>query len=198
MPGGEKSLAPDAAAGHDTAVIVGDVVSLRAVTRDELRQVYEWEQDPDHMATVDSRPYVPRNFEDWLRVWDEPRSFSHALFGISEGSAVDGRLLGTCNLWQIDDYHRNAHVGIGLAEAYRGHGYGRAALELLVRFAFRNRGLHRLSLETLEHNSAMRRCAERVGFVAEGRLRQNAWSAGAYVDEVLYGLLAAEWRTRQG
>ncbi len=39
-------------------------MSVRPVTREELRQIYDWEQEPDHTATVDIRPFVPRNYDD--------------------------------------------------------------------------------------------------------------------------------------
>jgi RimJ/RimL family protein N-acetyltransferase len=40
----------------------------------------------------------------------------------------------------------------------------------------------------------MLRSAERNGFVREGVLRSAAWVMGEFVDEVLLGLLAEEWK----
>jgi len=74
---------------------------------------------------------------------------------------------------------------------------GRDAIEVICRFGFEIRGLERLSLETLEVNAPMRATATACGFVEEGRLRSAAWHLGRRVDEMLYGLLSAEWLARQ-
>jgi RimJ/RimL family protein N-acetyltransferase len=54
--------------------------------------------------------------------------------------------------------------------------------------------LHRLQLETLADNQAMLATATHCGFVIEGTARQAAWVDGAFVDEVVLGLLVDEWR----
>ena len=65
---------------------------------------------------------------------------------------------------------------------------------MLCRYAFDVHGLHRVSLETLATNTAMRTAALACGFVEEGTLREAAWVMGHRVDEVVYGLLATQWR----
>ncbi len=177
----------------------GEHVALRPVRRDELPVLYGWDQDADLVAMTDADPYRPDTYEDWVKRWDEPPPGKVAFFGIQEGVADDGRLIGRCHLWRIDECNRNAHIGITLgAGTDRGKGLGREALSLLVDYGFRLRGLHRLQLETFAHNPAMRRCAEAVGFTEEGRLRESGWAAGRFGDDVIHGLLAREWRTRPG
>jgi len=34
----------------------------------------------------------------------------------------------------------------------------------------------------------------KVGFIAEGRLREHCWVRGRYEDEAAMGLLRSEWR----
>jgi RimJ/RimL family protein N-acetyltransferase len=43
----------------------------------------------------------------------------------------------------------------------------------------------------------MQATAVACGFVEEGRMRSAAWHLGRRVDEVVYGLLADEWRQRR-
>ena len=63
----------------------------------------------------------------------------------------------------------------------------------LCEYGFAVRGLHRLQVETLASNAAMIRAASRAGFVHEGRLRRAAWVSGEFADEVILGMLAADW-----
>ena len=104
-------------------------------------------------------------------------------------------LAGDAVLWGIDLHNRNAHIGLGLRPALR-RGLGRDIVRTLCDYAFSTRGLHRVGLETLADNTAMIGAAEALGFVREGLLRQAGWVNGGFLDEVVFGLLADEWRRR--
>lgn len=105
-----------------------------------------------------------------------------------------GTLIGNAALWGIDNHSRFAHLGLGLLPAARGKGFGTDVVAVLCHYGFVVRGLQRLQIETLSDNAAMLRAAERNGFVREGVLRSAAWVLGEFLDEVLLGLLAQEWK----
>lgn len=106
-------------------------------------------------------------------------------------------LAGDAVLWGIDQHSRVAHIGVSLRAQFRGKGLGLDVVRVLCHYGFVIRGLHRLQAETLADNDAMIAAASRAGFVAEGRLRRSAWVNGDYADEVIFGLLADEWRREQ-
>lgn len=81
--------------------------------------------------------------------------------------------------------------------AARGRGFGTDALRVACIYGFRVRGLHRLGLETVATNKAMRKAAQSACFVREGRQRQAAWVLGERVNDILYGLLHSECRQQQ-
>ena len=56
-------------------------------------------------------------------------------------------------------------------------------LQLLCRYGFVVRGLHRLQIETLVDNLPMLAAAAGVGFLTEGARRQAAWAKGSFTDE---------------
>ncbi|MZD05067.1 GNAT family N-acetyltransferase [Streptomyces sp. SID5785] len=106
---------------------------------------------------------------------------------------ADDTLVGSAQLWGIDLHNRTAHIGLGLRPGARGKGYGTDVVAVLCHYGFVARGLHRLQIETLADNGPMLRSAERNGFVREGVLRSSAWVMGEFLDEVVLGLLAADW-----
>lgn len=170
-------------------MIRGQSIALRAVREDERPLIYASRQDPDAVAMVDNRPYRPLSLQDWSAARGGPRDDSD-FFVIQEGLEEAGPMIGGCSLWDVDLHNRSAHIGMGLHDpAHRGRGYGLQALRLIVDYAFRHRGLHRVQLETLDHNTPMRRCALAAGFTEEGRLRASGWCDGRFADEILYGLL---------
>ena len=84
-------------------------------------------------------------------------------------------------------------VGIGLFPGSRGEGVGTEALGLLTDFLFGEEGARRVQLSTDVDNAAMRRAAEKVGYVLEGVLR-DYWPAsnGEARDHTLYAITKAD------
>ncbi len=113
-----------------------------------------------------------------------------AIFSVVE--LAGGELAGDAVLWSIDLHNRMAHIGLGLRPAFRGRGLGTDVVRAMCEYGFSVRGLHRLQIETLVTNAAMIKAAERAGFTHEGTLRRAAWVTGEFLDEVIYGLLAAD------
>ncbi|GGW54393.1 MULTISPECIES: GNAT family N-acetyltransferase [Streptomyces] len=136
------------------------------------------------------RPITPGSKDSRLVVDDKEEG--HVPFSVVELDG--GTLVGTAVLWGIDTHNRTAHLGLGLLPSARGKGYGTDTVTALCHYGFVVRGLHRLQIETLSDNAAMLRSAERNGFVREGVLRSSAWVMGEFLDEVLLGLLAADWK----
>lgn len=64
---------------------------------------------------------------------------------------------------------------------------------LLLDHAFGRLGIHRVRATAYETNPASRRVLEKLEFTEERRAREAAYSDGAWVDKVWFGLLAGEW-----
>jgi RimJ/RimL family protein N-acetyltransferase len=171
-------------------VLTGERVTLRPVSPDDLPTLYAWRIDLDTWsATTDQAPYG-MTFELYReRAEAKARNEVDAEF-VAE---VDGTVVGRGGLFAFDVLARNAEVGMAFGPEHRGKGYGTETLRLLVDFGFRHRNLRRIWLETLASNTAAVRCYTKAGFVEEGRLREQAWVAGAYEDMLRMGLLRSEW-----
>ena len=60
---------------------------------------------------------------------------------------ADGKYIGGCGLFHFEWTARTCEVGIGIGDAaYRGRGYGRDALRVLLAYAFRLRNLRKVWL----------------------------------------------------
>ncbi|MEU6197983.1 GNAT family protein [Streptomyces sp. NPDC047061] len=175
-------------------MLTGSTVGLRARHEEDFPVLRaELYNDVVHSSRSDDRPWRPVAPGS-----QDPRlSVDHKDEGSVRFSVVElagGTLVGSAVLWGIDNHNRSAHLGMGLLPASRGKGYGTDTVAVLCHYGFVVRGLHRLQVETLSDNAAMLGAAERNGFVREGVLRSSAWVMGEFLDEVLLGLLAREWR----
>jgi RimJ/RimL family protein N-acetyltransferase len=168
-------------------------IKLRARVEADVPILHaELYEDVAIRSQADSRPWRPVSLGTAASPYavGEP-SDDAAVFSVVE--LASGELAGDAVLWGIDLHNRAAHLGLGLLPAFRGRGLGTDVVRVLCEYGFAVRGLHRLQIETLAANTAMITAAERGGFTHEGTLRQAAWVTGEFLDEVIYGLLAADW-----
>ncbi|MFQ5763363.1 MAG: GNAT family N-acetyltransferase [Rhodospirillales bacterium] len=105
--------------------------------------------------------------------------------------------VGVASLYEPDLARGVARYSIVIGDRkYWGQGLGTAVTRQVMAHAFMALGLRKVVSDILEPNTAARVIHERAGFAEEGRLRQNAWRDGEWVDCILMSLLHQEWRQR--
>lgn len=171
----------------------GELTGLRARQDSDIPVLHSGLYDD--VATrvrADSRPWYPIPPGPGSPYQVTGQGDHAACFSVVE--LATGELAGEALLWGIDLHNRSAHIGISLLPAFRGRSLGTDAVRGLCRYGFAIRGLHRLQIETLADNVAMIQVAIQAGFAREGILRRSAWTDGDFADEVILGLLAADWQ----
>lgn len=176
-------------------VLRGRAVVLRGIERADVAQLHEWAGEPATWGLTSAAPWVPHTTADALAWYDDGERWKATAKDVPFAVEAEGALAGSVSLWGIDTLSRSGHLGIALGPHARGRGWGSDSCRVLLEYAFRMRGLHRVHLEVLAPNEAAVRAYERVGFVHEGRRRESAWVDGVFVDELLMGVLEREWRT---
>lgn len=73
-------------------------------------------------------------------------------------------------------------------------GYGKLATVAICRYAFMVLGLHKIYLIANESNISARKLYEHVGFVLEGKMRDEKLVKGAYENRFYYGLLKSDFK----
>jgi RimJ/RimL family protein N-acetyltransferase len=175
----------------------GGKAGLRARIQADVAVLHaELYDDVATRSRADSRP--------WRPVPPGGAAGPYAVGGPGDGAdcfsvveLASGELAGEALLWGIDLRNRAAHVGLSLRPVFRGRGLGTDVVQVLCGYGFTVRGLNRLQVDTLAGNAAMIRAASRAGFTQEVRLRRSAWVDGGFTDEVIMGMLAAEWNARR-
>lgn len=131
--------------------------------------------------------------------WYEKQAFEPAPDAISFTirTLADDRLIGQIELDGIRWNHGDAYVGIGIGPGDWGKGYGTDAMRILLRYAFTELNLHRVTLTVFEYNPRAIRSYEKAGFKYEGRVRKFLVRDGKEYDMVHMGILRREWLALQ-
>ena len=111
--------------------------------------------------------------------------------------AADTVFIGWCSLARWDPVYRSAKLGYCLDDTAWGGGFATEAADALLQWAFDTLDLNRVQAETDTRNTASSRVLEKLGFVREGRLREDCIVDGEVSDSWVYGLLRREWKRAQ-
>ena len=178
-------------------MISGKKVRLRAFREDDLKNVLAWLNNPAVTRYLSSmRPWSVVEERGWLdRAMrnDDPTAVTYVI------ESADGEYAGSIGLMHIDGRNRRAEVGVVIARPEDwGRGMGTEAMILMLRHAFEEMNLHRVTLRVYTFNDRAQRSYGKIGFVEEGRLREDTYRHGAWHDTVLMGILADEFFARHG
>jgi RimJ/RimL family protein N-acetyltransferase len=107
------------------------------------------------------------------------------------GSAV---VVGDVGLCWTSDVHRQAEIWYAFLPAHHGHGYATEAAAAMVDLAFSGLEAHRVSAQIDARNAASAALLERLGMRRQAHLVENEFVKGEWTDEVIYAVLAREWK----
>lgn len=159
--------------------------------------------DAETLAAYRSKPAVAL-----YQSWRAPYSVERARYAIETMAAADpeqpgwfqyavelaaaGTHIGDVGV-NLNDNLRQAEIGYTIAPEQQGRGYATEAVRALLDHLFRMRGLHKVSAECDARNVASARVLERLGFTREGLLRGHTWIKDEWTDDLIYGLLEADY-----
>lgn len=175
----------------------GDDVTLRPIEREDVEFLQRAMNDP--------RVWRPALDIDPMNR-DQGEEFFENVIVDSDGVhclACDGKEpLGVVSLTESrygpseTARSRDAELAYWFLPEHHGQGYGSDAAARMIRYAFEDRNLRRVSARLGSFNDASAGLLESLGFEREGTQREAAWFRGEYHDMLWYGLLREEWRAR--
>lgn len=162
-----------------------DWASLRARSRGFLAP---WEPTwpPDALSRSSYRSRLARYTDDWRT----DQGYNFFIFH-SDETLVGG--VGLSNIRR--GVAETASLGYWIGEPFARRGFMTAALPLVLDFAFRRLGLHRVEAACLPSNVPSRALLLRTGFGQEGYARRYLLIDGKWQDHLLFAILREDWRT---
>jgi len=182
-------------------ILKGALVQLGAVDPDEYSKAFaHWRRDSELMRLMDAsttRLDSQKNTQKTIEKELEDQKVNQYFFTIR--TLAEDKLIGDIGLNIVNWAGRDAFVGLGIGERdFWGRGYGTDAMKAILRYAFMEVNLRRVTLTVFEYNPRAIRSYEKAGFRHEGRMRGFLNREGKRWDELFMGILREEWMENNG
>lgn len=129
---------------------------------EDIKKILSWNDTTEAFLKQWSNFTYPLTEEQYL---ERIKSDDFFVFSIN----YDGTLVGTIQIFKINNESRTARVGCYLINPQmRGKGIGTSALELLTDYAFKEMGLDTLELGVFDYNIGAIKCYQNAGFIKTG------------------------------
>lgn len=157
-----------------------------------------WTHDAEFMRLMELtpiRPLSPASVKTHYEAFEKEMREQKTLFYFSILARDDNRLIGKALIEYVDWSSGNGYIRLGIGEAEsRCKGYGTQALSLLLRYAFDELNLFRVTAVVPAYNNCALRLLHKFGFVEEARRHKALFRDGEFWDVIGFGLLNEEWR----
>ena len=189
--------------GIDTQLFEGKLIRLAPIDHEKDPEVESrWTHDLALMRALSLQPALPfssaqmkKKYEAIEKEVDE----SKRLFHFTIRGKEDSRLLGFARIEWIEWTNGTGNLRMAIGDpAERNKGYGSDTLELMLRFAFTELNLYRLSSILGGDNPDGMRFFQRYGFMEEVRRRKALLRDGQTWDLIHLGMLRDEWLALKG
>ena len=172
-------------------MIKGNKINLTSICPNNLEQLRNWRNKPELRKYFrEYREISPDMQKRWYqeKVLNDTKQVN---FEIHENTS--NQLIGHCGLYYINWVHRHAEFGIYIGDSdYRSGGYGSDALRQLIRYGFEDLNLNRIWCEVYDNNAALE-VYKHIGFVYEGKMRENYYNEGRYWDSHILAMLRSDY-----
>jgi RimJ/RimL family protein N-acetyltransferase len=185
------------------ALFEGQAICLAPIDHEKDPEIEsKWTHDPDFMRSLSPQPIQPLSPTQLRKKYEaieKEAEESKKLFYFTIRRREDDRLVGFARLYWVDWPNGNSSIELGIGNPDdRGRGYGNEALQMLLKYAFSELNLYRLSAWIAEYNQAALGLFRKSGFVEEVRRRQALNRYGQRWDVIHLGILRNEWESLQG
>jgi len=173
------------------------MIKLRFFERSDFQQLISWIKTPDFLLQWGgpnfSFPLTEQQLENYLK--DANTDNSRVMIY----SAIDketGDVVGHISLGNIDRKNKSARVGKVLVgdKNVRGKGIGERLMKEILKVAFDEFKLHRVSLGVFDFNAPAISCYEKAGFIKEGLHRDSRKIGDEYWSLWEMSILENEWK----
>lgn len=171
------------------AFLCNDDLRLRPLEPEDLDTLYKWENNPDLWEQGNTlAPYSRFALREYIANAHQDLYELRQLRLLIERKE-DKVVVGIADLFDFEPHDRRAAMGLYIDTPFQHLGIGRAALQLMVDYAFSFLRLHQLYVHIQTDNTPCLTLFRKFGFSSAGILREWAQTPDGFKDVEILQLL---------
>ena len=174
-------------------VLTAETITLRELRMSDAPSLLAMLATEEVARFISPPPTTVEGFERFI-AWTqrERESGNYVCFGV----VPDGmeHAIGLFQVRQLEPSFATAEWGFAIGSEYWGSGVFVEGARLVLDFAFRVIGVHRLEARAAVKNARGNGALRKVGATQEGLLRRSFLRHGEYLDQALWTILDNDWR----
>jgi RimJ/RimL family protein N-acetyltransferase len=171
-------------------------VTVRELRREDAASLLTMLSTEEVARFISPPPTTVEGFERFI-VWAirERQNGNYACFAVvPEGMST---AVGLFQLRALEPGFSTAEWGFAIGSGFWGTGVFVEGARMVLGFAFDTAGVHRLEARASIGNGRGNGALRKIGAVQEGILRRAFFRNGVYHDQVLWSILAEDWRVQR-
>ena len=174
-------------------VLAGSAFVLRELRKEDAASLLAMLSTEEVARFISPPPTTVEGFERFI-AWThrERMAGNYACFAIVPQGLTTA--IGIFQLRSLEPGFGTAEWGFAMGSEFWGSGLFAAGARLILNFAFDVIGANRLEARAAVANGRGNGALRKIGAVQEGVLRRSFLRNGHYHDQVLWGILAEDWR----
>jgi RimJ/RimL family protein N-acetyltransferase len=188
---------PDVSAYDLGLPIETEQMTVRALHPDDAEDIHAIYSVPEVSRYLYTEPMDLAEARDYVSRRSDPVI-------AAEGDGVNvagvlretGAVVATLYLHLVSGVHQQGEIGYVVSSAYAGRGLATEGALAMLSVGFDRWDLHRMIGRCDARNAASAAVLRRVGMRQEAEFRENEWVKGEWTDELVFAILAEEWRAR--
>jgi RimJ/RimL family protein N-acetyltransferase len=177
-------------------VLTGSTFTLRELRIEDAASLLAMLTTEEVSRFISPPPTTVEGFERFI-IWagHERQAGRYACYAVvPEGMAT---AVGIFQLRSLDSGFTTAEWGFALGSQFWGTGIFAESARMIVDFAVDVIGVHRLEARAAVANGRGNGALRKIGAVQEGILRRSFFRHGVHHDQVLWGIVAEDWRLQR-
>jgi len=175
--------------------IKGQLVDLLPLNQDHIKLYLKWENNPK--TRLYSRNVLPLTFNDLKKRIESQKDGIKNNINFELWHNKDKKPIGFGEVSMINWFSRKASLGLLIGEPdYWDLKIGTETSTLLIKYAFQELNLNKLTAYIIKQNIGSWKCAEKSGFNRIAIFERDEYVNGKYVDCYFYSLFKEDWIKR--
>ena len=174
-------------------VLTGSRVTLRELEIEDAPSLFSMLSTEEVSRFISPPPSSVEGFERFI-LWSQRERAAGRFICFAVVPQGTNTAIGIFQLRQIEAGFASGEWGFAIGSPYWGSGVFTEGARLVADYAFETIGVHRLEARAAVMNGRGNGALRKIGAVQEGILRRSFVKNGEPLDQVLWSILADDWR----